>query len=220
MEFLKNDKEINAYGHMDEKAFFEPYNAPFRQLWSQAMAKLSRMAAHLTPGQNQELQECVEQLCQAQSDYAGGRFVRGYHVGMAAAMVQYGIPGAAAQAQLIPGLEKLEDLAQELNNVKQAQREHPRDAMPLHTTPVLQAMAQRELETDPNLPPDLSGEYLQQRIMAIEDQLRTMLDDEGVQLLESLQDLILQKYDTASMDRFIWGYRLGASTILDLPPIR
>ncbi len=56
--------------------------------------------------------------------------------------------------------------------------------------------------------------------MAIEDQLRTMLDDEGVQLLESLQDLILQKYDTASMDRFIWGYRLGASTILDLPPIR
>lgn len=32
MEFLKNDKEINAYGHMDEKAFFEPYNAPFRQL--------------------------------------------------------------------------------------------------------------------------------------------------------------------------------------------
>ena len=153
MEFLKNDKEINAYGHMDEKAFFEPYNAPFRQLWSQAMAKLSRMAAHLTPGQNQELQECVEQLCQAQSDYAGGRFVRGYHVGMAAAMVQYGIPGAAAQAQLIPGLEKLEDLAQELNNVKQAQREHPRDAMPLHTTPVLQAMAQRELETDPNIPP-------------------------------------------------------------------
>ena len=92
--------------------------------------------------------------------------------------------------------------------------------MPLHTTPVLQAMAQRELETDPNIPPDLSGEYLQQRIMAIEDQLRTMLDDEGVQLLESLQDLILQKYDTASMDRFIWGYRLGASTILDLPPIR
>ena len=206
MEFLKNDKEINAYGHMDEKAFFEPYNAPFRQLWSQAMAKLSRMAAHLTPGQNQELQE--------------GRFVRGYHVGMAAAMEQYGIPGAAEQAQLIPGLEKLEDLAQELNNVKQAQREHPRDAMPLHTTPVLQAMAQRELETDPNIPPDLSGEYLQQRIMAIEDQLRTMLDDEGVQLLESLQDLILQKYDTASMDRFIWGYRLGASTILDLPPIR
>ena len=117
------------------------------------MAKLSRMAAHLTPGQNQELQECVEQLCQAQSDYVGGRFVRGYHVGMAAAMVQYGIPGAAAQAQLIPGLEKLEDLAQELNNVKQAQREHPRDAMPLHTTPVLQAMAQRELETDPNIPP-------------------------------------------------------------------
>ena len=135
MEFLKNDKEINAYGHMDEKAFFEPYNAPFRQLWSQAMAKLSRMAAHLTPGQNQELQECVEQLCQAQSDYAGGRFVRGYHVGMAAAMEQYGIPGAAEQAQLIPGLEKLEDLAQELNNVKQAHREHPRDAMPLHTTP-------------------------------------------------------------------------------------
>ena len=218
MEFLKNDKEINAYGHMDEKAFFEPYNAPFRQLWSQAMAKLSRMAAHLTPGQNQELQECVEQLCQAQSDYAGGRFVRGYHVG-----IEANPPQSATLRGIkvnFSGLEKLEDLAQELNNVKQAQREHPRDAMPLHTTPVLQAMAQRELETDPNIPPDLSGEYLQQRIMAIEDQLRTMLDDEGVQLLESLQDLILQKYDTASMDRFIWGYRLGASTILDLPPIR
>ena len=81
-------------GIMDEKAFFEPYNAPFRQLWSQCHGQAEPYGRPLDPWANQELQECVEQLCQAQSDYAGGRFVRGYHVGMAAAMVQYGIPGA------------------------------------------------------------------------------------------------------------------------------
>ena len=197
METLKDDGQIRDFDKMDRKIYFEAQNAPYYGAWGAAQNRAMDLARQLPPGQAQELREIVAQLFEGMDEYAGMRFVRGYHIGAASVMEEHGIPGAEAHAQLVPGLENLPVALQE---VKRQQRK-VFGAQALCSMEVMRSMLLYQSETglNPDLEKELCGE----------------LSEEYQEKLDQLEFMLLDQYSSIADDRFVWGYRLGVRTILD-----
>ena len=159
------------------------------------------------------MREIVAQLFEGMDEYAGMRFVRGYHIGAASVMEEHGIPGAEAHAQLVPGLENLPVALQE---VKRQQRK-VFGAQALCSMEVMRSMLLYQSETglNPEISPDVRESYLWGLILDLEKELCGELSEEYQEKLDQLEFMLLDQYSSIADDRFVWGYRLGVRTILD-----
>lgn len=213
METLKDDGQIRDFDKMDRKIYFEAQNAPYYGAWGAAQNRAMDLARQLPPGQAQELREIVAQLFEGMDEYAGMRFVRGYHIGAASVMEEHGIPGAEAHAQLVPGLENLPVALQE---VKRQQRK-VFGAQALCSMEVMRSMLLYQSETglNPEISPDVQESYLWGLILDLEKELCGELSEEYQEKLDQLESMLLDQYSSIADDRFVWGYRLGVRTILD-----
>ena len=134
---------------------------------------------------SQELREIVAQLFEGMDEYAGMRFVRGYHIGAASVMEEHGIPGAEAHAQLVPGLENLPVALQE---VKRQQRK-VFGAQALCSMEVMRSMLLYQSETglNPEISPDVRESYLWGLILDLEKELCGELSEEYQEKLDQLR---------------------------------